>query len=391
MPLCAHQRGVSAQYVNRRVRVGVGGKSAMLAVERRLALAASFIDNSTTRTRLAGVRRIDLYECSSALLQLVSKQSLDCRPTLVEDGAVQTGFLSHVFARFGGSSNCARGHARYSQILQHNGSKPLGDADRRLMLPVASNAGNLSGQPRRAAPSLRIAHGPAPFSCERTLRFAFASVQYAYIWQGKHLARGQRQRIRDAAVNADRWKAILGRGVFDFAPKGYVPTDPVLGYRSVFRTPIERSRIAKLHPANIWHPYLGPLSIQFPSAHKCEPEAETVIHTSAAWGRILCRTLKESHERSIKVSKRAFKTASRYGRDPIVLASQFCQFPALRRKADVSACLTFELPPEIAALFPRQIIDQANDTADLRKTLRLLWRWRHAVAERSKHSGENLP
>src|SRR5919205_4090756 len=93
--LHAHRRRVPTQDILRSVHVGVVAVPASDTFEGRLALATPRVNGTTSRTGLRRKGGVDFDNPAAALLHLVSEDPFKSAPTLVQDGAVETGFLPH--------------------------------------------------------------------------------------------------------------------------------------------------------------------------------------------------------------------------------------------------------------------------------------------------------
>lgn len=375
--LHAQQRGVPPPYVYRRVHVRMGGKSAMQAIEARLALAASFVDGSAIRTGLGSVRRIDLDQRPAALLQLVGKDCLERAPALVEDRAVKTTL-----------AGAGSGHIDHLQILQDNHAEPLHDAQRSLVVPVSTDAGAL-GRKLGAAPKLtQAALGPLLAAGEYSLSAAMALIYGAKAcWDRKVLTRRERQGIRNAAVNANARQTVGRRLVFDLARKGYMPAERVLANGCALDRSGNTPRISELHPSDFQQTNCGPLRADLSDTDFTSLQPEAFINPLPSGRRVARLAIKKPAICFIQIPQRLGLRHRRNRSNPIKFIAELRQLPALRGEADTSPFRGSILPPEVAPLLKRQIVDQPTHASELLECSLLFCGRRELVAEASKHAG----
>src|ERR671933_1849282 len=91
--LHAHRRRVPTQDGLRSVHVGMVAVPAGDAFEDRLALATPRVNGTAGRTGLRRKGWIDLHDPAATLLHFVGEDRFEAAPSLVQDRAVEAGFL----------------------------------------------------------------------------------------------------------------------------------------------------------------------------------------------------------------------------------------------------------------------------------------------------------
>jgi len=375
--LHARKHRASAQNLNSCVRVGMDFVTAMLADEARLAFAASFVYAATGRTGLRRIGGIDLDQPSSAFFELVGKNGFEDSPSLIENGSVETGFLTHHLARLFNRSFGARSHVLDVQIFQDHDTEALDDAQGGAVMKVATDACAARGQPRTASERLGAALRASLLSGKRSLRRSVAPVDCRQRRRdGKHFARAQRQRVSDAAIYPNRRARIGWRFVLNGACEADVPTEHVMRNSYAIDLTDYGARVAESHPADAWKPNRRPFGIEVFNLHALSLEPESVIDALLTVSRICGPTRKEVRERLIKIMQRLFDATSVYGGDPIELGSEICYLQGLRCPSNRTTCVSPELAPPCLALLKSQVINEAANTSELKEQNFLLVGWR---------------
>lgn len=364
--LHAHRRRVPAQDIDRSVVVGMGAETAMLTDKGRLAFAALPVHGPAIRTGLRGIGGIDLAQVSAALFELVGKDGLEAEPTLVENAPVQSGLLPDHAARIVDGSFCGSGHILDAQVFKHDSSEALRDIQRGLVLPVTANAGAPSREFGGSAQCLGATDRSALATRCNSLCGTMASFDgFKRARHGQPLAIGQRQRVRNAAINADGWADVGRNNVLNLAGKRYVPTQSVQRHGGVLADTAHGPRIAEFHPADLWKAHGGISGVELFDFDFAALKAKAVVDVLAARCWIFSATGEEIAIRLVEIAQRLLLAGLRHGGDPIVLRSQHRQFTSLRHIVQLLPGPAQILPPEIAALLKREIVDQSTRASEL--------------------------
>lgn len=358
--LHVHKRRVPTQDVYRSVVVGMSAETAILTVENRLALAALPVHGTAFRAGLRRVCRVDGNEHSAPFFQLVAKHGGKGAPSLIEDSPIQAGLLPDIPARRLNSSTRGCRHVGDVQIFENNRSETLGDGERDLVMPVASNA----GAPRRESscvmdspyPTLRAFLAPR----HNALCGAVATFDgFEACRDRQHLTGGQRERSGDAAIYADSRPGVYRRGVFNFAGEGYVPAERIGSDGDITKPAAHRARVAKFYPTDFRKSSGGPFAIEFLNVDLASGEAESIIDALLTRRRITPAPGKEVVERLVKIAQRLLLASLGDGGDPIVFGAKCCQVSGLLDVAD-----PMNAPPYLP-LLKRKIVNEATDASEL--------------------------
>lgn len=364
--LHAHRRRVPAQDVDRSVVVGVGAEATMATEKDRLAFAALPVHGSAFRTGLRGVGGIDVEKIPAAFFELVGEDGFEAEPTLIEDAPVQSGLLPDHAARFLDGSARGSRHVFDLQIFQNDGSETIGDAQSRLVRPVFPDAGTASrefgGASQRLGPPDRAALAPRGDALCGTLA-TFNGFERG--GDGQMLSSGERQRVGDAAINADA-RADIGRNdILDLAGEADVPAKRIERDGDVLDRASQRARVAELHPADLGQAHGGPFGVEPLRLDLASLKAEGVVDAAPAGRRKARAACEEIGERSIEIAQSLLLAGLRNSPHPVVFGAKQRQFPRLSDIVQLPSGLSLKLTPEIAPLFQRQIVDEAAHASEL--------------------------
>lgn len=383
--LHAHRRRVPTQYVDRSIMVGMGAEAAMATEKDRLAFAVLPVHGSAFRAGLRGVGGIDSHESPAPRFELVGKDGLEAEPALIENAAIEPGLLPHHAARFFHRASRRGGHVLDAQVFEDHGSEAPAQIERRLVLPVAADASAFGREPRCATD-----RGKSPLRAFLSARHNALCATTAPLdgfqrgGDGQMLAGGERQRIGDAAIDADA-RADIGRsGMLDFAGEAYVPAKHIERDGDVPDRASQGARVAELYPADLRQAHGGPFGVEALRLNLAPLKAEGVVDALATGRRKTRAAGEEIGERSVEIAQRLLLTSLGNGGNPIKLGAQSGQFTALRDVIELSAGLTLVMSPPVPALFEREIVDEAANARELPEQRSLSRRWIELVSEPAK-------
>ena len=328
----AHRRRVPAQNVERSICIGVDMEAAMPTNKDRLAFAALSVNGSAFRTGLRCVCGIDLAQVSAAFFELVGKDGLEAEPALIEDRAVQCGLLPDHTARFFYGPLGRSRHVFDAQIFQNNRPKAAGKIERGLVRPIAADARSTGRELRGASQRLRSTDGATLASRHNVLCGAMASFDgFERARHGHALPRGdvervidvcgKRQRIGNAAIDADARADIDGHNMRDLADEADMPAQRVEGDGGVLQRSMHRPRITKLHQADLGQAHRRPFRVE-PLGFDFSPlKAKTVVDALAARRRIVRPAGEEARVCAVEIAQGLLLASLRDGRDPVTARS----------------------------------------------------------------------
>ena len=384
--LRAHRRGVSPQYVNRRVVVGMGFEATMSATEDRLALATSAVNGSAFRTRLARVSGWDFNQRPAAIFKFVGKDGFERVPALIEDRSIEASLRANTATWGFNRSGRTRGHIGDLQVLHDNRSEPARDVQRGAVMPIPADTGALGGQSGAFAelpqPTLGAFLAPRKDALSAPVPTVYGRKARR---DGQMLACRERKRIGYATVNADAWADVHRSDIFDLTGKGNMPAECIEFDCDVIDRPAKWARVKKLYPSDFRQSHNAPLAVQALHLDFAALKAESVVYPSLTWRRIAGSTLEEIAEGFIQIQQCLLLAGLRNGSDPIVLRSQSSQFLRLREIAQQPSSLSLILPPEVTALLKSQIIDQPAHTSELLEQFSLAGSGCELIAEATMH------
>lgn len=389
--LHAHRRRVPTQDVDRRIVIGVRFVATFDAGEARLAFAALGIYAAAHRTGLRRVGRIDLYERPAALFELVCEDCLKRSPSLVENAPVQSALLANVAARFLRRASRGGGHVFDAQVFENDDSEAIGDAERRLVLPVPANAGAFGREPRcatdRGEPPLRAllpARRDALCGTTATLD-GFEGGRDRQMLPG-----GERQRIGDAAINPDRRADVCRRDMPNLAGKADMPSERVERYSDVLDRAAQGACVSEFYPADLGQANGGPFGVETLRLDFAPLKAEGVVDALAARRRKARPTGEEIGERLVEIAQRLLLARLRDGGNPIEFGAQSGQFARLRDVIELAPRLALVMSPPVPALLKSQIVDQSANASELPEHDFLFGCRNQLVAKAAKDHSANI-
>ncbi len=389
--LHAHRRRVPAQDVDRGIVVGVGSETAMLTDKACLAFAALPVHGSAFRTGLRGIGGIDLAKAPPAFFELVGKKGLEAKPPLIEDRAIQPGFLPDHAARFFDGSARGSCHVFDAEVFENDRSEAPRHVERSFVRPILADAGSAAGEFRGASQCLGATDGAALAPRRNPLCGAMAPLDgFERTGNGKPLARGQRQRVGDTAVDADSRANIDRRNMFDFAGEADMPAKRVERDGSVFERPAHGARVAELHPADFWQAHGGPFAINPSRLDLAALKAEAVVDVLLARRRITGDALEEISESFVEIAQGLLLACLRDGSNPVVFSSKGGQFVGLCDIIEPLAHPPLIMSPPVATLLKSEIIDQAAYSSELPEQCFLFDGWTQLVSEAAKDHSAKL-
>lgn len=373
--LDAHRRRVPAQYFDSCVRVGMGFVAAMDTGKARLAFAASPVNTAAHRTGLRRIGGRDFTQSPAAFFQLVGEDRLKRPPALIEDRAIQPGFLPHVSARFFDGPFGGSRHVHDLEVFNRHVTEPAGNVQRRLVLPVAANAGDLGRQTRDTRQRLLAAVRPTLLARQSPLRLALAPLERVQSGgQREQLAVRKRQRVGNTAIYADARKFGPGRVVFDFAGEGNMPAERVGAHGRVEYSAIERACVAEFYPTNLGETDTAPLAVEAFNLNLTALKPEIVVQALFAGSRVFGAAREEIDEGFVQIAQRLLLARLRDSGDKIKLGPQGRQFAGLSNVIQLLPGLALIVSPVVAALLKGEIVDEAADASERPKGMFLFGR-----------------
>ena len=380
-------RRVSAQYIDRSVVVGVHRVAAFDAGKARLALAAFTVDAAALRTGQRRVGGINFSERPAALFKLVGKDRLEGEPALVQNAAVQTRFLPNALARFGYRTASACGHRGNIKPFHNNKAKSSSNAQRRLVMPIGSNASNLAKKGCDTTLRFVLAGGPLPSSSGDRLRPSPSPFQIGQrCGQRQVLPCGKRKSVNYSSINTNGNGGWFGRAAgLDLTREDNVPSVRLPTDSCAFDRAWSLTSVSKFYQPDLRYPNGTPLSVYRLDSCLAPFETKTVIVAASLKGRILRSSSEEISEGSIQVSKSLCLTGAAYCANPVKLRPQRCEFFALARKTDRAPGARAKLPVPDGSLLQGKIEDQATHASKLVESSRLICGRCELVSITAKH------
>ena len=389
--LHAHRRRVPTQDVDRSVVIGMGAEAAMPADKGRLAFAASAVHGSAFRTGLRGIGGIDLQKVSPALFELVGKDGLEAEPALIENAPVEPRLLPHHAARFFHRAPRGGCHVFDAQIFEDHGSEAPAHVERRLVLPIAADVGTFGGQPECATDGCQSPLRPLLSAPNDVLRGTAAPLDsFERGRDGQMLAGGERQRIGDATINADRWTDIDWRDMVDLASETDMPAERVHRDGNILDRAAQRAAVAELDPTDLGQAHGRPFAVELPDLDLAALKPESVVDALAARRRVAGTSGEEVRECLVEIAERLLLARLRNGGDPIELGAKLRQFASLRDVVEFGFGSPLELPPPVVALFEREVVDETAHASELPERGFLIGGRSHLVSEATKDHAANI-
>ena len=202
------------------MNVGVFFMSASDASEEGLAFAVPMADAVAFSAFSGSVDGVDLDDLSALGLDLVGEKGLELIPALLEDVAVETGFLADVSTRLVDRAFGRSCHVDDLEIFDADGSEPPGDGFCFFVVPLPADAGRLGFDRGGSLPGLGIAGGTALAPGHGLLMLAMAPVEETDLLERDRIeiAGGEGDGVGDAAVYADG--LVSARSIFDLESTG---------------------------------------------------------------------------------------------------------------------------------------------------------------------------
>jgi len=389
--LHAHRRGASPQYVDRRVVIGMGRETAMLADKDRLALATLAVNGPAFRTRLACVSGWHLNQFTAAFFEFVCKDGFKREPALIENDAVQSGLLSNLTSWSVQGARCTRCHVGNLQIFQDYNAVTLRNTERGLVLPVFTNSRSFGCKLGGTLDGHGSAAGPLLLSGAQSLR---ASVPVLYCekfgWQRQAFTSRQNERIGHAPVNSNRRKFACGRRMLNFPNKGNMPISIPRGDGYIHQATRHFPGISEFDPSEFRNSNGRPFGVQLSNRNIAPHKTEAIVDPLFSVRGIFRAAFKERIERRIQISQSADKAIIGYSFNPLVLSSKCLQLRALAYEIKSLSGRTKMLPPKVPALLKGQIVNEARYASELLKELSLLVRRVKPIAKSAMDHFKNL-
>lgn len=359
--LHAHRRRASAQYVDSRVRVGVGSETTVSTGEAGLALATSLVDGSTFRAGLRRVGGIDLHERPAALFKLVRKDVREGAPPLLQDGAVKAALPL-----------AASGHVLGFQVFDCREAKAVNKNFRRLVPPLSSASADFCCDAREASALFAIPVRPSNAARQRTLSSLLSAIEMQQIGRGQHLAGGKSESVSDPAIDTYSWQIAGLVWRLNSANNRGVPISRDLGDGHVQRVTFQPTGMAKANPTKVRYSNLPPARIYLSQSDVFRLNSEAVVYTFLSELRKVVRAAEEQTKSAIQVSKCLRKGIARHICDPFNFRSQRCDLLALANEVQLVASRALEFTPPVPALLKGQIVNQPCDAREMPQAIGLL-------------------
>ncbi len=369
------------KYIDSSVQVGVGSVPAGMADKARLAFAASTVKDTTGRTGLRSVSRIDFHDPEG----FVEQHRLDLMPSNVQNSPVQAALLSDVLAGFG--NRAARGfrHVLSAQTLNHHGSEITGDVGSGFMRPMLADAGAFGAEGSNAALCLAATVGPAFAPTGDALSLTDAPVkQRDCLGQPISRSIGQHQRNCNAPVYADCAADVLSVPV-NFATNGNLPSDGGSTDGSLGHLAFNIAGHAELNPADFRQANAAPTMVQASNQDLTAMEGKGVVDALLLWLRESTKSFESAAVGVIQSFEDVLLSGLATLSDKVHLGPKRGQFPRLRHVVQVIASLRLIVSPVIAALLKSKVPHQATNASDQSKLFSLLW----CRAQREGEASEN--
>lgn len=358
-PLREQQRRASALYLQGRVRVGVTLMATVDAGEDRLVLAASRVNDTAGRTCLRGERGGDVNQPAPYGFEFVFQHGGEHAPPLRQDRSVQPRLLPNPFV-----SGATR-HSDDLKFLERHCTEASGDAEAGNMQMVLANAGILRSQPAHPRSLFGVAARAAPSPGEYTLRSGRDLLQPSRVRKIDVFTIRQADSVGHSSVDSYARQMAQRRGRrANVTCEGDVPFARRARDGRRFHGSGQRASLAKANPSNLWKFGLRPLSIEGSHLNFAAAQASSVVQSQAA-GRRIPATTEERGIGLVEIVERGFLDRLGDRSDPVEFSAESREFPPLTGKADAAPFASLILPPEVAALLQRQVVDQARHTDPL--------------------------
>lgn len=377
--LHGQQRRASAPYLDGRIRVGMVAVSAVDTGEDRLALSASCVDDTAGRTGLRSVGGGNGNQPPAGGLKLVVQHGGKERPALREDRTIEASLLGDAFPLgLGGHGADIQTLNRYNAEASSNRS--AGDVE-----CVGPGAGDAPVNLGHSGALLGVATRSPLTPRKNSLRLAAAALKVAEVRQPNVLPGREADGVGDAPVEAHRGQIIDRRGLAHVAGENDVPDAALQFGRDSLRCSGKRSRRAKLDEPDLGNVDCAPLAVQMAREALGELEPQCIVATLHARSGELSPAGEERLERPIKVDDSRLLAHTRRSPDEVELRPQRGQLKDLVKGCDASPVGRAILAPEVAALLPREVVNQPVYARPLLQPLGLRGRRMKPKFEAAKH------
>lgn len=383
-----HERRASPFDFQCRVGVGMGDVPTMDALEDRLALAASGVNDTTVSARLGRERGGDIDQPAPCGFELVIEHGGELPPALSKNGSVQACLLADVPTWVFDCAFRAPRHALDVQILKSHHPETKSDEGAADVQMVRSHPGDLcvcagSGllvDATACGTLFRPSHGP--------LRRSMAPLQMRDARERNVFPGRQTDRIRHPAINANGRPAVDQRRFADIRNESHNPAGAFAGHGDRLRIADDRPRQPKLQPAQVTpKQHCTPLRVQNFERGLLRFKPDAVVQAKPSHRRVTGGSLEERGEGPVEIVKSGFLRYPRGLSDPVEIPSQVRKFAALARHGYDPALGRFELTPEVSPLLQGQIVNEPRDADPLAERLGLVGRRVQPKFEAAMHGG----
>lgn len=378
-----HERGASAHDVSSSIGVGVVPMTTSDALEDRLALAASSVNDPTFSARLRRVRSGNVDQSSARCPHFVLKLASEDTPALRQNGAVKATLLRNSTPWLLNRSLCAGGHRADVQIFQYHHPKTRGETRTRYMKMMGPHSRNLRRNTGNGVPLLPISRRSALTSRKNALGPPTSLLHGTNVRQANMLTGRERKRRRYAPVNPNHGRKAQG-DVLHIRRKNNVPAPPRIEDRHVHNIAGNLARFPVANPTYAGQPYLRPATIDGALGQVLPCQTDAGVDALLPEKRVPTAT-KETLKCFVEVAQSIFEAGSRNGSYEIELASECRHLKRLLTPRKVLTSRSFVLTPEITPLLKREIVHKARDADPLTQRLGLFWPWIQSEPEGFVH------
>jgi hypothetical protein len=147
--------------------------------------------------------------------------------------------------------------------------------------------------------------------------------------------------------------------------KGYVPSERITRHRGVDNLSLNWTRVAEFNPANLWQANGGPFRVQPFDGDLGALESKTFVDAFLVWRRIGGTAREKVLVSAIQITERLVFACPMDCRDPVALGAKMGQFSTLKCEANVLACRSAVLPPEVPTLLQCEVVYEAARAGEL--------------------------
>jgi hypothetical protein len=375
---CSHRP--SGGNISCSVHIGVAPASAAsFALEDRLALAVSGSDMPTRGATLRRIRGRDLLDpAQSLVLQTRDKQA----PATSADRTVEPTFLGDFRAGLLDGAARRAGHRPHIKSFDPDHIEPRRQDRSGFLHPVLAPIPLTGFELRDRTFRLRSAIGTTSTTGEPLLQhrqpLRLTRSQPGCVQQ---FAGRQRGRHGNTAVNTHHASiARPGDRVGDARERNMPAASPIAGNPVGLDSGWHRSRQAKAHRSNLWHPDPTKMAVQPLDVMRFQPDlSKPFVYTGLAPSRVTMRAGEEVAHGLRKIPQRLLLHRLTPGSKPRVLGTRFCQLRALLH---IAGSLATRLPMRL--LLHRQIPHKPRVTAVSQQRLLLLRARQQAVPRHTR-------